>query len=237
QHDEQAPLVTRFEFADSDLNSSFVRFAVELGLDPAVVEARLVRIGTASAFAVQADAQAEVVRVISEALRQSSVPRVILLHLAQGLNEPGRLGAAPLRLNTPEVPRVSAAEWLWTTLVSQLAALPGTSLLVSTAALPSGVHGVAGAGGWLDGPLILSAPTAAEARRFVAAHGTQLDEETRQGIVDRAGRSYEALRTLSLLALLRQSAGSDGHEAKAEDDSLEELASAIEPGSEPRLRS
>lgn len=233
QQADDAPSVARFDFAESDLNSSFVRFAVELGVDPGVVESRLVRIGTASAFAVQADAQTEAVRAIIEHLRRRDEPRVILLHLAQGLTEPGRLGAAPLRLNTPEVPRVSAAEWLWATLIGQLAALPGTALFISTAALPTAAHGVTGTGGWFDGQLTLTAPTAAEARHFVQAHAAQLDEKAQAEIVERAGRSYEALRTLSLLAMVRRPSGadSDDHEAIAR------LAAAVDPGSEARLRS
>lgn len=236
EQDEQAARVSRFDFSESDLNTSFVRFATELGSDPSLIESRLVRIGTTSAFAVQADAQVDVVRILVESLRREPQPRTILLHLGQGLNEPGRLGAAPLRLNTPEVPRVSAAEWLWSTLISQLAALPQTALFVSTTGLPGGVHGVTGAGGWFAGPLTLNAPTSAEAKRFVAAHAPQLDESVRQGIVERAGRSYEALRTLSVLALVRRHPGSAERGGEADDEALERLVGAIDPGSEPRLR-
>src|SRR5680860_401516 len=129
--------VVRFDFSESDLSSSFVRFGTDLGLEPGLVESRLVRIGTASAFAVQADAQADMARTVLEHLRHDQRPRVLLIRLSHGLTRPGKLGAAALRLNTPEVPRVTAADWLWTTLIRQLATLPQTALYLTTAVAPS----------------------------------------------------------------------------------------------------
>src|SRR5690606_19462461 len=85
----------------------------------------------------------------------------------------------------------------------------------------------------LDGPLKLTAPTTAEARRFVQAHAPALDDAAREDVVVRAGRSYEALRTLSLLAMLRAPRGTDG----GADETLERLVALVDPGNDARLRS
>src|SRR5690606_9981443 len=53
-----AETVVRSDFADPDLTAGLVRFAAQLGADVGLVEARLVRIGAGSSFAVQADSQA-----------------------------------------------------------------------------------------------------------------------------------------------------------------------------------
>lgn len=241
QHGPEPVHVVRFDFSEADLSAALVRFGTELGLETGLVESKLVRIGTRNAFAVQADAQADVARAIIEHLRHDPRPRALLLHLSQGLNRPGKLGAAPLRLNTPEVPRATAAEWLWSTLIRQLATLPSTAMYLSTATAAGVSAGQAsdpqaatvGAATWLDGPLKLAAPTSAEARRFVQAHAPQLDDAQREEIVGRAGRSYEALRTLSLLALLRNSP-----ESGADDElTFGRLAALVEPGADARLRS
>ena len=237
QRDAAGVSVVRFDFSEPDLSASLARFGNELGLELGVVESRLVRIGTASAFAVQADAQADVVRALLEQLRQARKPRALLLHLSHGLNRPGKLGAAPLRLNTADVPRVTAAEWLWSTLIRHLAALPETALYVSTANPPTFNGAVstsassAGVAAWLDGPLKLAAPTAAEARRFVEAHAPSLDEAARDEVVERAGRSYEALRTLSLLAMLRKPTEGDGAQ-----ETFGRLIALVDPGADPGLR-
>src|SRR5690606_36427327 len=64
-----ADCVARSDFTDAGLTAGLVRFAALLGVPAGLVEARLVRIGAGSSFAVQADSQAEVARVILETQR------------------------------------------------------------------------------------------------------------------------------------------------------------------------
>ena len=222
--------VYRAHFPSAELDAAFARLAAELGMPDGLMESRLVRIGSAGPFAVQADAQAETVRLVMERLRSDPAPKVLIIHLSQGLGAPGRLGSQPLRLNTPDVPRVSAAEWLWKTLLKPLAALPRTSIYVSAVEVPSSVQEATAP---YEGPLRLTAPTAAEARRFVAAHGPDLPEDVKDAIVARAGKSYEELRTLTLLTYVRQH-GLD--EDAGTEEALERLSALVEPGADPRVR-
>src|SRR5690606_40601209 len=66
---------------------------------------------------------------------------------------------------------------------------------------------------------------------ILAAHGPDLAEDVKDAIVARAGKSYEELRTLTLLTSARQ-------HALDEDDSeaLERLSALAEPGADPRVR-
>src|SRR5690625_3425506 len=56
----------RVEFNSADLVSSLTRMARLLGLEQSALEPRLIKVGTSGAFAVQADAQADVARVLLE---------------------------------------------------------------------------------------------------------------------------------------------------------------------------
>lgn len=196
----KAAEVVRLEFG-ADLASALTRLAVPLSVPRDLIETRLVKVAAQSAFAVQADAQAEVARTLLEALRSRTEPLVLLLHLSQSLAEQRSLGVAPLRLNTPDVPRVSAAEWLWLSLLEPLSRLDEVSLLVSMANVP--LRALESLGGF-EGPVKLNPPTAAEARRFVRARLPQLEPSQQEAIVERSGRSFEELRTLTLLAELRE---------------------------------
>ncbi len=228
--DQPGLRVHRAHFPSADLDEAFVRLAQELGMPSGLMESRLVRIGTAGPFAVQADAQADVVRLVMDHLRSLEGPKVLLLHLSHGLGSPGRLGSQPLRLNTPDVPRVSAAEWLWATLLEPLTRLAETSIYVSAVEVPPVAHDHAVA---YEGPLRLAAPTTAEAKRFVASHGPELPETVQEEIVARAARSYEELRTLTLLTLARVHAPEGG---SGTDPALEQLSALVEPGVEQRVR-
>ena len=196
----QTAKTVRLEFG-ADLSSGLTRLAVALGLPREVAEAKLVKAAAQSAFAVQADAQAEVARSLLEAARVHTGPLVLLIHLSQALAEQRSLGAVDLRLNTPDVPRVSAAEWLWLGVLEPLSRLANPSLLVSAANLPLRV---AQAVGGFESPVKLKPPTVAEARRFVRARLPQLENAQQEAIVQRSGRSFEELRTLTLLAELRE---------------------------------
>lgn len=204
--------VVRQEFAAGGLAASLQGLAHALGVPPGTLEAKLVRVGAASAYAVQADAQADVARVILERVRahagepvgKHAAPLVLLLHVSQSAGAADTLGDAPLRLSTPDVPRVGLTEWLWHNLLEPLARLPQVALLVSLAELP---HALAGRTGAFSGPVKLSPPTVAEARRFVRALAPGLPAERQDELVARARRSFEDLRTLTLLAEAREPLG------------------------------
>ncbi|HET8985974.1 MAG TPA: hypothetical protein VFN03_09465, partial [Trueperaceae bacterium] len=190
-----ADTVARADFTDADLTVGLVRLATQLGVASDVIESRLVRIGAGSSFAVQADSQAEVARVILDSQRHRHGSLAVLVHMSRALTAEGTLGAVPLRLSTPEVPRVTAADWLWFTLLRPLALVSGVSVFVSTSGLPAKAVESSLP---FDGPVTLAQPTAAEARRYVRSLATQLEPATCDDIVRRAGRSYEELRTLTL---------------------------------------
>ncbi len=222
--------IVRLEFGSVDLSTSLSRLGALLGVPSEVMESRLVRIGTASAYAVQADAQAEVARALLDAVRQRKEPLVLLLHVSQGLTGQDSLGLAPLRLNTPEVPRVAAPEWLWATLVEPLARQPQVALFVTMTDLPARAMQRLGP---FEDPIRLTPPTAADARRFVKARVPHLSPSQQEEIVQRAGRSFEELRTLTLLAQARapqQEGGPGGTEY------IEQLSRLVEESGDAELR-
>lgn len=234
-----AETIVRLEF-NHDLATSLARLARALGVASEAFESRLVNIGASSAFAVQADAQANVARLLLDALRHNDEPLALLLHLSQSRPENDTLGLAPLRLNTPDVPRASMAEWLWHTLIVPLSKLPQISILVTVTELPAQTSKNLGG---FEGPIKLNPPTASEARRFIKARLPQLGTSQQEEIVQRAGRSYEDLRTLTLLAEIR--APHDAHQSleNGKDDAktdtkreLRQLSSLVETAGDPRLR-
>jgi len=226
----QAHDCARLEFGSVDLATSLTRLGLQLGVAPEVMESRLVRIATASAYSVQADAQAEVARVLLEAVRQRTEPMVLLLHVSQGLTAQDSMGLAPLRLNTPEVPRVSAPEWLWVTLIEPLARQPQIALFVTMTDLPA--RAMQRLGPFAD-PVRLTPPTAADARRFVKTRVPHLPPAQQEDIVQRAGRSFEELRTLTLLAQARAPQAGEG---RAGEEYIEQLGRLVEQTADPDLR-
>ena len=150
--------------------------------------------------------------------------------MSRALSAEGSLGGVPLRLNTPEVPRVSASDWLWQTLVRQLALAPDVSVLVSATGVPPAALESALP---FEGPITLTLPTAAEARRYVRSVAPQLDADSYEDIVRRAGRSYEELRTLTLLALARRNAPDDEGD---DEQALEQLIDLVDTSAEASVR-
>ena len=229
------PTVVRLEFSSRDLATSLSHFAFALGLPREQFESRLVAISSASAYAVQADAQANVARSITEAVRQHEQPLLLLLHISQSSAQQDSLGMVPLRLNTPDVPRVSAVEWLWMSLLTPLSSYPQVSLLVSLTELPALAlkHP-----GHFASPMKLNPPTINEARRFIKARLPQLPNSEQEVIVQRAGRSFEDLRTLTLLAELREPLAHDVNDdlTSSSDSHLQQLSSLVENSGDPRLR-
>lgn len=227
-----ADRIVRLEFTGTDLGTALVRLGTAVGVPLALMEATLVKIGSSSAYAVQADAQAEVARVILDAARRFDGQQVLLLHVSQSLGGQDALAQSALRLNSPDVPRVSASEWLWLSLFEPLSRFAATSVLVSMSDLP--VRAMQHMGRF-EGPIKLTPPTAAEARRFVRARLPNAPASHHESIVQRAGRSFEELRTLTLLAEIRDHAG-EGR-APVSDQSMVQLSQLVHASSDARLRS
>lgn len=223
--------VARSEFVASDLADALARLATAVGVDPDLVESRLMRVTSGSAFAVQADAQAEIARLILDAARQSGNSQLVLLiRLSRGLGQTGTMAGVPLRLNNPDVERVSALDWLWLTLLRPLSTLPDLSLFVSVSELPRSANTAPGA----FGPAVrLSPPTVTESRRFVKARLPEASDADVEQIVSVAARSYEELRTLALLAQARAGSVDAGG---SEERSLEQLGRLAGPAGETELR-
>ena len=195
-----AERIVRLEFVGNDLATALMRLGKALGVPMPLLEAGIVTIGSSSAFAVQADAQANVARLILDAARRFEGRQVLLLHVSHVLGGQDTLADTALRLNTPDVPRVSAAEWLWAALFEPLSRLQACALFVSLADMPVRA---AQRLGQFDPPLKLTPPSASDARRFVRARLPNATPAQHEDIVRRAGRSFDELRTLTLLAEAR----------------------------------
>ena len=198
--------VVRQEFSALNLADALLRLSLALGGSPQAFAAKLAKVGVAGAYSVQADAQAGVARVVLEQLRNHQGPVVLLLHVSQSSEsaQSGKLGDVPLRLNTPEVPRVGLTEWLWHTLLEPLGHLNQVALLLSMAELPASLAGQTEV---FEGPHKLNPPTTAEARRFIRAKAPQLPPEQQEKLLGQAKGSFENLRTLTLLAEARDPHG------------------------------
>jgi tetratricopeptide (TPR) repeat protein len=226
-----ADRLIRLEFSGTDLATALGLLGTAVGVAPGVMEAKLVKVGSSSAFAVQADAQADVARAILDAARQFRGRQALLLHVSQSLGGQESLGMSPLRLNVPEVPRVSAADWLWASLFEPLSRLPQVALLVSMADLPARAQQRLGS---FDGPVRLTPPTAAEARRFVRARLPHATPAQHDQILQRAGRSFEELRTLTLLAEIREPTADA---VITSERSVTQLAKLVDAGGDTHLQS
>ncbi len=218
--------VVRQEFSAADLAAGLLQLALAFGVSTEVFGAKLAKVGVAGAYAVQADAQADVARVVLEHLKQPSEPLTLLLHVSQSFSGgQDTLLGAPLRLSTPDVPRVAMTEWLWHTLLEPVSRLTHVGLLVSMADLPLTLAGRTDA---FDGPVKLSPPTVNEARRFVRGRAQHLSAEQQEALVGRAKRSFEDLRTLTLLAEAREPLGDGRH--------TEQLGQLVSSSSDARLK-
>ena len=226
-----ADRIVRLEFNGTDLGTALVRLGSAMDVPLEVMESKLVKIGSSSAFAVQADAQADVARTILDAARRFAGRQVLLLHVSQSLGGQDALLHAPLRLNSPDVPRVSASEWLWLSLFEPLSRLPASALLVSMSDLPARARQRFGQ---FEGPVKLTPPNASEARRFVRARLPNAPASHHEEIVERAGRSFEELRTLTLLAEIRDPAAE--RQEPVSQKSMTQLAHLVQNSSDPRLR-
>lgn len=216
--------LVRVTLGGTDVATALSRLGTTLGVPQSRMAARLVRVGTAGAFAVQADAQAEVAREILDAAKGFQGRQVLLLHLSRALAGQETLGQVPLRLNDPDVPRVPAAEWLWVSLVEPLSRLPRTTMLVSLAELPLRARDRMGG---IASVVRLNPPTLAEARRFVRARLPDAEATRVEEIVQLAGRSFEELRTFTLLVGVREH---DDEAAAPREDAVAQLTALLERG-------
>lgn len=224
--------VTRVEFVALDVADTLARLASAVGVSQELIESRLMRVTSGSAFAVQADAQVELARLVMEGVNQRRNEQLVLLiRLSRGLSKAGSLAGVPLRLNNPDVERVSALDWLWLNLLRPLSTVPELALFISLAELPPRAQTAPGAFG---APIRLSPPTVTESRRFVKARLPDADEAVVERIVTIAGRSYEELRTLALLARARASDLETGEDPSR---ALEQLSLLSGPAGETELRS
>lgn len=219
----------RIEFGSSDLATTLLQLGERLGIERDELDARLAKIAAASAFAVQADAQAELARSLVEQVRRADSAYVLLVHVSQTLARQQTLADAPLRRNTPDVPRLTAPDWLWTMLLEPLSLLPNASVLLSLTDLPArALETTAGFGP----PVKLAPPNAAESRRFVKARLPHLSPGDHEAIVQRAGRSFEELRTMTLLAEIRAPLP----DADSDDPSIARLSALVTASVDSRLR-
>lgn len=225
--------IVRLEFVPGHVSAGLVRLGSALGLPQAAIEGKLAKISPSGAFAVQADAQSEVARLILDEARLRQEDLVLLAHLSRSSGGVEHLGGAPLRLNTLEVPRVAAPEWLWFSLFEPLSRLPHVCMLVSITELPTAI--LTDRGGFEE-PVRLKPPTAHEARRFVRARLPQLQAAQQEELVRRAGRSYEDLRTLILLTEARDGLPKGEPDSpRGKDVNLVRLASLVHDATQQRL--
>jgi len=221
--------VLRVSFNGDHIATPLTRMANAVGVSEKHFAARLLKADQASSFAVQADAQAEVARTILDAVRVAEEEHVLLLHIDHSFASIENFGRAPLRLNDAEVTRVNAGEWLWISLIEPLARLPHTAIWVGLNHLPLRAHARLGA---FSEPIRLTPPSTAEARRFVRSMLPNRSEEQHEEIVRSAGRSFEELRTRSLLTEIR-APSSDA--SSNNERALHQLAHNLEVG-DPTLR-
>ncbi len=222
-----ADKILRIEFNEHNFISSLVNLASYIGISREVIEAKLYKIGYASAFSVQADAQSDVARIMLDKLRYSTKSIVLLVHLSQSLYELHEISSTPFRLNNEEVSRVNAAEWLWVSLLEPASKIENMSILITVVnEFKSSKASV------FQGPVKLTPPSITESRRFVRARLPGLSSHQQEAIVQSSGRSYEELRTLTLLAEIK----SPEEDLKAENEGIEQLSQMMHKSGDMRLR-
>ena len=151
--------VLRVEFSGADLATSLTQLGAALGAPGDAIDRRLLALDPGDAYAVQADVQAAIARELVEAVPASGV--VLLAHVSQSQAIDDTVGSVPLRLNTPDVPRVRAADWLWLSLLEPIARRAGVACLVSMVDVPARAMQRLGP---FEGAVRLSPPSLREAR-------------------------------------------------------------------------
>lgn len=196
------PTIARFEFGTADLTTSLARLATVLGVKGRVFDALLAEIGASRSFAGQADAQAAVAREIVAAAKRLPERLVLMVYVSRRTDDHSHLGEIPLRLNTSEVPQVGAVEWLWFSVFEPLSHLDNLAMIISTTATPPIIHERLGG---FRAPVRLQLPSRSEALRYIRGRLPNASEEKRSEILAQAGRSYEELRSATLLVAAQSS--------------------------------
>lgn len=191
----RTPEIARFEFGTSELTVSLSRLAAALGVGRTDFNTLLAEVGASSSYAVQADAQAAIAQLIIDAAHRLEHKFVLMVYISRRIDSKSLLGDTPLRLNTPDVPQATAVEWLWYSVFEPLSAVENLSIIVSLTTPPNLV--IERLGGFRE-PIQLKPPSRQEARRYMRGRLPDFDEEEREQLVLRAGRSYEELRSIAL---------------------------------------
>lgn len=219
--------IIRMEFNEHNFSAAIVALAMQLGISREAIEAKLHKIGYASAYSVQADAQSDVARLILEALKHTKESITLLIHFSQSLNDLNEISSTPMRLNNEDVSRVNAAEWLWVSLVEPISKIENVSILVTLVNEFKNLKS-----GTFQGPIKLTPPSITEARRFVRARLPNLSSHQQEAIAQSSGRSYEELRTLTLLAEIK----SPEESLETTNEGIEQLSQMIYKSGDIRLR-
>jgi tetratricopeptide (TPR) repeat protein len=171
---------------EGDLVQAFEAIMTVLNL-PVVSLERLLSLESGAPFALIASAQQEFARLVANGLKSSGRPLLMRVGTA------GQIGPHALRL--PNGDRVNLGGWVWTHLLHALALepFPIAAAFSSFEGLPNPAVGF--------GPVSqLGPPSLNDARRFVRAKLPDLPPVKLEEIVRDAGRNYDALGVLTLLA-------------------------------------
>jgi hypothetical protein len=171
---------------EGDLVQAFEGMMTDLNLPVASLE-RLLSLESGAPFAVIASAQQEFARVVTNGLKSSGRPLLVRVGTA------GQIG--PHALRGPDGDRVNLGGWVWTHLLHALVLepFPIAAAFSSFEGLPNPAPGF--------GPVSqLGPPSLNDARRFVRAKLPDLPPVKLEEIVRDAGRNYDALGVLTLLA-------------------------------------
>lgn len=190
------PTIARFEFGTADLTTSLARLASVFGVKGRVFDALLAQVGTSRSYAEQADTQAAVAREIIAAAKRLPERLVLMVYVSRRLDEHSHIGDMPLRLNTADVSQVGAVEWLWFSVFEPLSHVDNLAMIISTTATPALIHERLGG---FRAPVRLQPPTHSEALRYIRGRLPNSTEAEQLEILAQAGRSYEELRSATLL--------------------------------------
>lgn len=182
---------------ESDFAPELTRLAALLNVDAERVAAPLSALDERAAFAVNGALQHDLSRALSAALADAPEHALLLR-----VGERATLGGHPLRLPDGQV--TTPGGWVWHHLLAPLERR-GPPLLVAL----SSSEGLPAHLGAYREVLPLPTPSLEDARKFVRAKLAHLPPPDVERIVRQAGRDYDALGLLTLLAAVHQGAVPD----------------------------
>ena len=225
--------VLHLHLGPGDLGSSLLQFGLALGLQHDALSSRLAKIEESRSFALQAEAQIDFARYLADAAKRVAPSSVLLLQVSSRLAREDTLGGVPLRTSVEDVERTVALEWIWLHICEPLSQLDGLALAVSLADVPTAALPHPGR---FAPPVRLSPPTAQDARRFVRARLPQLSVAEQETLLKQAGKSFEHLRLLSLLADLPEDESAAESAGESADKTIARVASSITHTTDAALR-